>query len=261
MSERKGISKKTRFEVFKRDSFQCQYCGASAPDVVLHIDHIAPVSKGGDNDMLNLITSCESCNSGKSNRELCDDSAITKQRAQLESLNKRREQLEMMLSWREAMKNIDEQQIDAAIREFESACKDSCKLNEKGRDDMRRIVKKHGLAAVLKAIDAAAESYIRFDEDGKCSIDSANKASEKLEGIIRVQSQLDDVRPLFYIRGILRKRLSYCDDSKCLEALKEAKAAGAEVEELTAIAKEARSWTAWRAAMDTLTTDLESAHV
>ena len=37
--KRKSISKKARFEVFKRDSFTCQYCGRTAPDVVLHLDH------------------------------------------------------------------------------------------------------------------------------------------------------------------------------------------------------------------------------
>ncbi len=35
---RKSISKKIRFEIFKRDAFSCQYCGKSAPDVILHID-------------------------------------------------------------------------------------------------------------------------------------------------------------------------------------------------------------------------------
>src|SRR4051812_7427688 len=62
MGKRKGISKTVRFEVFKRDSFACVYCGRSAPEVILHIDHINPVSKGGDNDILNLRTACEDCN-------------------------------------------------------------------------------------------------------------------------------------------------------------------------------------------------------
>lgn len=62
---RKGLSKKIRFEVFKRDQFTCQYCGKKAPDVILHVDHIQPVSKGGTNDLLNLITSCQDCNLGK----------------------------------------------------------------------------------------------------------------------------------------------------------------------------------------------------
>lgn len=70
MSERKQLSKKTRFEVFKRDNFSCQYCGANPPKVVLECDHIKPVSKGGSDDLYNLITSCFDCNRGKSNIEL-----------------------------------------------------------------------------------------------------------------------------------------------------------------------------------------------
>ena len=85
-TKRKGIGKKTRFEVFKRDKFTCQYCGKSAPEVVLEIDHIQPVSKGGANGIMNLVTSCRDCNRGKSNRELSDDSVIKKQQEQLKEL-------------------------------------------------------------------------------------------------------------------------------------------------------------------------------
>ena len=53
MSERKAISKKLRFEVFKRDNFTCQYCGRMAPDVILEVDHINPVKNGGDNNREN----------------------------------------------------------------------------------------------------------------------------------------------------------------------------------------------------------------
>ena len=60
------MSKKLRFEIFKRDEFTCQYCGSHPPKVILHVDHIIPVKEGGDNDMDNLITSCSSCNLGKS---------------------------------------------------------------------------------------------------------------------------------------------------------------------------------------------------
>ncbi|MDE2469215.1 MAG: HNH endonuclease [Bradyrhizobium sp.] len=64
--ERKPLSKKIRFDVFKRDGFQCQYCGNSPPAVILEIDHIHPVSQGGDNSKDNLLTSCFDCNRGKS---------------------------------------------------------------------------------------------------------------------------------------------------------------------------------------------------
>jgi len=63
---RKALSKSTRFEVFKRDHFTCQYCGAQPPGVVLVIDHIHPIAAGGSNEMDNLTTACEPCNQGKS---------------------------------------------------------------------------------------------------------------------------------------------------------------------------------------------------
>ncbi|MHB0965547.1 MAG: HNH endonuclease [Bellilinea sp.] len=62
---REPLSKKMRFDVFKRDGFQCQYCGSTPPSVVLEVDHIHPVSKGGKNRTDNLITSCFECNRGK----------------------------------------------------------------------------------------------------------------------------------------------------------------------------------------------------
>lgn len=59
------VTKKIRFEVFKRDGFRCGYCGKSPPSVTLEIDHIHPKSKKGKDDINNLITSCFDCNRGK----------------------------------------------------------------------------------------------------------------------------------------------------------------------------------------------------
>jgi hypothetical protein len=65
-----ALSKRKRFEVFKRDIFCCQYCGNTPPAVTLEVDHIVPVSKKGGDEIDNLITSCFDCNRGKSNIEL-----------------------------------------------------------------------------------------------------------------------------------------------------------------------------------------------
>lgn len=70
MAERKPIQKKTRFEVFKRDLFTCQYCGAKPPTAILEVDHVDPVKNGGGNSIHNLITACFDCNRGKSDRLL-----------------------------------------------------------------------------------------------------------------------------------------------------------------------------------------------
>ena len=56
-----------KYEVFKRDNRTCVLCGAKAPAVELHVDHIIPVSKGGRTTLDNLQTLCAECNLGKGN--------------------------------------------------------------------------------------------------------------------------------------------------------------------------------------------------
>jgi hypothetical protein len=60
-----AISLKLRFEIFKRDGFTCQYCGRKTPEVILEVEHIIPLSKGGTDESDNLTTSCFECNRGK----------------------------------------------------------------------------------------------------------------------------------------------------------------------------------------------------
>lgn len=71
------VPKKLRFEVLKRDSFKCRYCGRTEADgVKLHIDHVIPISLGGRNDHENLATACADCNLGKSANMLNDPRII-----------------------------------------------------------------------------------------------------------------------------------------------------------------------------------------
>lgn len=60
-----AVSKRTRFEILRRDNHTCQYCGQKAPDVELHVDHIIPVTLGGDDKPSNLLAACVDCNRGK----------------------------------------------------------------------------------------------------------------------------------------------------------------------------------------------------
>lgn len=80
--KRKQVGKKLRFDVFKRDGFVCQYCGAHPPKVVLHVDHIDPVANGGTNHIDNLITACDCCNLGKGARLLSEVPKSLKQKAE-----------------------------------------------------------------------------------------------------------------------------------------------------------------------------------
>lgn len=64
---RRKISSARRLAVFRRDGFLCRECGSDAD---LTIDHIHPVSRGGDNSLENLRVLCRCCNSKKRARVL-----------------------------------------------------------------------------------------------------------------------------------------------------------------------------------------------
>ena len=154
---RKPLSKTIRFEVFKRDKFTCQYCGRSAPDVKLEVDHIKPYSKGGTNDIMNLVTACRDCNRGKTNRELDDNSAVKVQRQQMEEMQERREQLEMMLKWRDELKQEIEFEIDALDCLLYKATNGL--LSEYGRGHFRKLIKRFGFNEVYDATEIAIDQY------------------------------------------------------------------------------------------------------
>ena len=57
-----------RHEVFQRDGYRCQECGATNLEISLEVDHIIPVSQGGTDELSNLQTLCIICNRAKGNR-------------------------------------------------------------------------------------------------------------------------------------------------------------------------------------------------
>jgi hypothetical protein len=66
---KREIPMRIRLKVLKRDGFRCKLCGKSPAierGVVLHIDHILPIAKGGKTAYENLQTLCKECNLGKS---------------------------------------------------------------------------------------------------------------------------------------------------------------------------------------------------
>lgn len=58
----------TRFNVFLRDRFSCQYCGERFPTHELTFDHVIPRSRGGRTSWDNVVASCGDCNLRKGNK-------------------------------------------------------------------------------------------------------------------------------------------------------------------------------------------------
>lgn len=160
MGNRKALSRSTRFEVFKRDGFKCQYCGRSAPDVVLEVDHIVPVAEGGENDIMNLVTSCRECNSGKGKKLLDDNAVVKKQMAELEIINEKREQLEMLLEWKQELIKYENELSDTVLDYINSNYprKEIQENDELVKNHIRKAIKQFGVEEVLKA------TFISFDK-------------------------------------------------------------------------------------------------
>lgn len=160
MAERKPLSKKLRFEVFKRDSFRCQYCGRSAPDVILEVDHIIPVAEGGKNSLMNLITSCRDCNRGKGKKKLTDKDILEKQKAELDALNERREQMEMMIRWRQELSNLTEAQIGEVEKlMYRLTKRENEHLTEQARNQLYTWIKQFGFNEVMTSAEISVRRY------------------------------------------------------------------------------------------------------
>ena len=180
-AKRRAIPRKVRFEVFKRDSFTCQYCGAMAPDVVLQIDHIIPVVKGGTNSLLNLVAACQGCNSGKGGVELSDDASVKKSKRQADELQARSDQIMMIAEWQKGLSSLLEKQVDAVN---EALSEDAgWMLSDSGRKTIKKILRRFSLSEVLIAVGISRDYYFEFDADGTIAQESFSNAISKIGGI------------------------------------------------------------------------------
>lgn len=73
---RRAIRKQTRVLVLQRDGFRCRFCGTTAEESRLQVDHIMPRARGGIDALNNLATLCEDCNAGKNDLWLGNYAAL-----------------------------------------------------------------------------------------------------------------------------------------------------------------------------------------
>lgn len=146
-----SLSKKLRFEVFKRDGFVCGYCGAHPPDVILEVDHITAVAAGGGDDEDNLITACFNCNRGKSDRDLNVAPMPLDQKAALVA-----EREEQLLGYQEIMQARRDRLEGEAWRVAEAlAGKAVNKYDAQRLLSFKRFLEKLGLPEVLDCAEIA----------------------------------------------------------------------------------------------------------
>ena len=148
-----AISKKLRFEVFKRDGFKCQYCGSVPPIVVLEVDHIVPVSKNGTDEIDNLVTSCFDCNRGKSNRELTTMPQSTIEKTK--QLQEKEEQYKAYKKVIDKIKKREQDELNAIDEVYSSYFTDWCLSDRFKNGSLKTFLRILGFDKVEKAMHTA----------------------------------------------------------------------------------------------------------
>ena len=163
MGERKGgmaLSKRLRFEIFKRDGFRCGYCGRTPPEAILEIDHIQPKSKDGSDDINNLLSSCYDCNRGKSNIPL--DKIPSSLNENLEVLKERENQIK---EYGKFLKKIADREADwmSRVDAIYTSYFPKWKLSDGFKErTLRRFIRRLPLQTLIEAMHNACS---RFDKD------------------------------------------------------------------------------------------------
>lgn len=210
MAERRSLSNKIRFEVFKRDSFTCQYCGKKAPDVVLNVDHIKPVADGGTNDIFNLITSCFECNNGKRDIPLDKQKELDKQRESLEILEERRKQLDMLFKWKTELTSVKNYELEK-MEQFILDTYD-VSLTDSGKNNLQKYIKEFGINEVMESTQIAFDQY-----------DSFEKAFNYIPRICNVRKQQQDhpeYKDIYYLSKIAESNCAYYSKHRVINFLK-----------------------------------------
>ena len=242
MAQRKAISKKMRFEVLKRDKFTCQYCGKQSPSVILHLDHIKPVSKGGKNSLLNLVTSCVDCNLGKGARELSDESELEKQKAHLSALSEKQDQIKMMIDWRESMIDSDELMVTSVVKVIDKHLA-NWSMSPSSIGDVRSLVCKGSYGQLMESIKSAKVKYGHVKDK--------DMASEFITKSLKLFNQNQDPvkQKVNYAKGIARNRFSYFDErsfyikTNFIDSIDQA-------ENLIEIVKSSKHWSEFNSRLD-----------
>jgi hypothetical protein len=190
-----AVTKRTRFEVLRRDSHTCRYCGQSAPDVKLTVDHVVPVALGGSDDPSNLASACWECNIGKASTSPSEAKVAEVSEATLKFIRLARS------AWaiREAeidKKNAFIAEVGAAIR-FE-------KPDEWRTSIARFYVLDVPMSVLMDAVRIAADKYDPFGKSDRfkyfCGVvwnqvretNAAIEARVDLDGCFVTDQDIDD---------------------------------------------------------------------
>lgn len=153
-----SLSKRTRFEVLKRDGFSCRYCGATAIAGLLEVDHVIPVAEGGLDVPENLVAACLDCNRGKSAVPL-DESRLSPGRT-TEAMLEHAEQMRAYLAAVQEVEDAIQDLVDHVIRHWQA------NVDEEGMPTslakrMPYYLRKMSMPRILEAVEITGSKGLR----------------------------------------------------------------------------------------------------
>lgn len=153
-----AITKRTRYEVLRRDNYTCRYCGAKAPHVELQVDHVIPKALGGGDAPDNLVAACRDCNTGKTSSSP-DSAQVAQVRAQA---------VAMSIALRTAFENRiggfkdDEKWCRHFKRKWDKTADEQGLMYAKPDDNWKNTISRwRGMGVPLEVIDDAVEKALR----------------------------------------------------------------------------------------------------
>lgn len=237
-NKRKSISKKIRFEVFKRDSFTCQYCGKSAPDALLHIDHINPIAGGGEDDILNLVTSCQDCNLGKGARKLSDNSVVKKQKQQLKEASEKLEQLKLIIQWKEELVKLDGLKVQPIEKLFSDRTGHG--FSDNGKAIIKQAIDRYGYNLVYDATEKSICSY--FDSSNPSTIQKTFDYISRIARSLQTVEKDPGMADIYKVKNFIFKKFYGVKGYEVIPTLKKMRDKGVTIDEMLEATATFNSW-------------------
>jgi len=149
------MTKKLRFEVFKKHYFTCQYCGRKPPETVLEIDHIIPKSQGGLDEIENLVTSCFDCNRGKGKRMLTE--LMPEMQKDADLLKERKEQLKAFYKHQKEIEKLTNEAITILSDYWSELTENEYSLSATAKITLKNFLKTFTIQEIKEAMEISTK--------------------------------------------------------------------------------------------------------
>jgi len=254
-NQREAIPKSVRVQVLERDHFRFVYCGQSPAvdnDVLLEVDHIHPVAKGGDNDPLNLQTLCWDCNAGKSDKTPGEIAKVRGSYKEAEAQQEKREQLEQIAEWYQRLRDNDRNAARTAVEHFSFYAGSASDYSPREQDLIKHI-RQFGIDEVMTAIDIAGTQYVVTNATGEVVPESVVEARHKLAGILytrKIERRDPNQAALSHLYNTLNKRFHSVDRKRFFAVGKQVMHLGLSQNDIFSILYQSEDWNAFIKQLD-----------